>query len=376
MSDADVTATKREHQIGQGIAWLARWSWRWILIAAATWILFWVVSRAWPIVLPVVLALILSTVLAPPANLLRSRLRFPAAIAALISLLGAVLLLVVVLWALAPSVVNQAGDIAGDASEGLGKIETWLVEGPLEVSHDQIQTAIDAAQDRLASSASTIASGVFTGVSAVTSVIITAALVLVLTFFFVKDGDRFLPWLSRVTGDEAGGHVVEVMRRSYQALGNFIRTQAIVSAVDAVLIGIGLVIVGVPLAIPLAILTFLGGFIPIVGAFVVGALAVLIALVSNGLTGAIIVLAIIVGVQQLEGNLLSPWLQGKSMNLHAAIVLLSVTIGGSLFGIVGAFLAVPVAAVAATILRYIAEVMEAQPEEDVEVPDPPDPNHT
>lgn len=141
----------------------------------------------------------------------------------------------------------------------------------------------------------------------------------------------------------------------WATLGGFIRTQALVSLIDAVLIGIGLVILGVPLAYALAILTFIGGFVPIVGAFVAGGLAVLIALVANGPVNALIVLAIIVAVQQLEGNVLQPWLQAKSMKLHAVIVLLAVTLGASTFGVVGAFLAVPVAAAVAVILRYYDE---------------------
>ena len=127
----------------------------------------------------------------------------------------------------------------------------------------------------------------------------------------------------------------------WNTLGGFIRTQALVSFIDAFFIGAGLLIPQVPLAGVLTVITFMGGFIPIVGAFVAGALAVLIALVTNGMTTALIVLGIILAVQQLEGNVLQPWLQAKSMDLHAVVVLLAVTLGGTLFGITGAFLAVP-----------------------------------
>ncbi|UYM05621.1 AI-2E family transporter [Solicola gregarius] len=356
----------RESVIGQGIAWLARWSMRWIIIAIAAYLMVWLVGRLWTIVLPVALALIVSTVLAPPARFLREKAKFPPALAAISVILGGFAIVGGVLWAIAPSVADQVGDIAKDASEGLTKVEEWLIDGPMNVSDDQISTAIEAAQDKLTESASTIASGALTGVGAVTGFIVGAALVLVLTFFFVKDGPRFLPWLRRVAGDKAGGHIDVVLLRCWVTLGGFIRTQAIVSFVDAVFIGIGLLIVGVPLAVPLAIMTFFGGFIPIVGAFVFGALAVLVALVSNGVTGALIVLAIILGVQQLEGNVLSPWLQGRSMKLHAAVILLAVALGSTLFGITGAFLAVPVVAVVAEMLRYLNETIEtgAEPHED------------
>lgn len=154
----------------------------------------------------------------------------------------------------------------------------------------------------------------------------------------------------------------------WDTLGGFIRTQALVSLIDAVFIGAGLLILGVPLAPVLAILTFIGGFIPIVGAFVAGALAVLVALVANGLTTAIIVLIIILAVQQIEGNVLQPVLQSKSMKLHAVIVLLAVAAGSSLYGIVGAFLAVPVAAVAAVVIRYIGEQIDERASDNEPMP--------
>jgi len=191
-------------------------------------------------------------------------------------------------------------------------------------------------------------------------------LVLVLSFLFVKDGHRFLPWAYGVLGDRAGGPLCEVLGRCWRTLGAFIRTQVVVSFVDAVFIGIGLALLGVPLALTLATLTFFGGFIPIIGALVAGALAVLVALVTVGWGTALAVLALILVVQQIEGNVLSPMLQGKSLGLHAAVVLLAVTAGGTLFGITGAFLAVPAVATAAEVLRYLSErigdTLEQQPQ--------------
>jgi predicted PurR-regulated permease PerM len=136
--------------------------------------------------------------------------------------------------------------------------------------------------------------------------------------------------------------------------------QALVALVDGLLIGLGLVVLGVPLAIPLAVLTFLGGFVPIVGALVAGALSVLVALVSNGFTTALVVLVIIILVQQLEGNVLQPYLQGRSLRLHAAVVLLAVAAGSTLYGIAGAFLSVPVVAAGAVVVRYLGERVDAR----------------
>ncbi len=308
------------------------------------------------IVLPVALALLLTSVLEPVARFFEVRLRFPAGLAAATVLLGGIGILVGIGFAIAPAVSGQTGDIVSDAGAGLQKLQDYVQEKEF-VTSDQIDAAIQAAQDRLSDSGSTIASGVLTGVGAATSATVTTIITLILTFLFLKDGRRFGPFVERMAGERAGTHLGEVMRRAWKTLGGYIRTQALVSAIDAVLIGIALVLVGVPLAIPLALLTFVGGFIPIVGAFVVGALSILVALVSAGPTGALIILAVVIAVQQLEGNVLSPWLQSRSMQLHAAVVLLSVTLGSTLFGITGAFLAVPVVAVATVVLRYLDELV-------------------
>ena len=371
---------QRSEVIGTGVAWLARWSGRWILIALGAVVLGLIVQELWSILFPVALALILASVLEKPARLLERHLRLPSGLSAAVVLLGSVAVVVGVGFAITPAVSGQVGDIVENASAGLQDIQDWVQRNDF-VSRDQVDAAIQAIQDRLSSSGGAIAAGVLTGVGAATSATITLVLTLILTFLFLKDGRRFSPWVQRLAGDRIGGHLAEVMARSWRTLGGYIRTQAIVSAIDAFLIGLGLVLVGVPLAVPLAILTFFGGFIPIVGAFVVGALAVLVALVTTGFTGALIMLGVIFAVQQLEGNVLSPWLQSKSMRLHAAVVLLSVALGSTLFGITGAFLAVPVVAVAAVVLRYLDEVVSAavappahQPVE--RIPDPewqPDP---
>ncbi|MDG4664149.1 AI-2E family transporter [Mycobacterium sp. 236(2023)] len=350
-----------------------------IAVAAALWVLSWVVGQTWVILLPVVLALIVCTVLWPPVRWLRDR-GVPPALAVLLALLVAVGVIAGIVAAVAPAIVGQTAELAEQATAGVVQVRDWLGGPPLKISEEQLNSAVAAITDRLNSSSAQIASGVFTGVGAATSALVTVFTAVVVTFFFLKDGPGFLPWLRRVVGAPAGRHLAEVLQRVWSTLGGFIRTQAIVSLVDAVLIGIGLVILGVPLAYALAIITFIAGFVPIVGAFVAGGLAVLIALVANGPVTALIVLAIIVAVQQIEGNVLQPWLQSKSMNLHAVIVLLAVTLGASTFGVIGAFLAVPVAAAAAVIIRYYgeqvaeksgetadAEVAESEQEESEEV---------
>ncbi|WP_431953024.1 AI-2E family transporter [Nocardia lijiangensis] len=358
--------------IGLGLLWLAKWSLCIVAIAAGAWVLGWIVARLWVVILPMALAVVVATVLWPPARWL-TKIGLRPALAATLSVLGFLGLLAGVIALIVPSVVDQAPELADKATEGVNQIREWLQGPPLNIRDEQLDSAVDAIVSRLQSSAEQIATGVFSGVTTATSALVTLFLVLVLAFFFIKDGPRFLPWLHNMAGTRGGRHFEEVLRRIWTTLGGFIRTQALVSLIDAVLIGAGLVILGVPLAAVLAVLTFIGGFIPIVGAFVAGALAVLVALVGNGLTTALIVLGIILAVQQLEGNVLQPVLQSRSMQLHAVVVLLAVTAGGSLYGIVGAFLAVPVAAIVAVVLRYVGEQIDeacAPPQEPDDAAEP------
>jgi putative heme transporter len=345
--------------IGEGVTWAARWSLRLVLVAAGATLIWLLVGALWSIVLPVVLAVILATVLWPPTGWLR-RHRFPPAVAAATVLLAGMIVLAGLVTLITTSVSGSVPQIAASATTGIQAIQEWMSGPPLNLAQSQLDAALQTATAQLQQSVSTITTSVLTGVGSVASGVVTALLTLVLAFLFVKDGPRFLPWVVAVAGDGAGGHIAEVMRRVWKTVGEFIRVQALVAFVDGVLIGLGLVFLGVPLAIPLAVLTFLGGFVPIVGALVAGALSVLVALVSNGFTTALVVLVLIVVVQQLEGNVLQPILQGRSLRLHAAVVLLAVTAGSTLYGIAGAFLSVPVVAAAAVVLRYLGERVDVR----------------
>jgi predicted PurR-regulated permease PerM len=345
---------------GGGIAWLGRWSLWWLAIVAAAVVLGIAVQYLWSILLPVILALVLTSVLLPPSRWLERRFGLRPALSAAAMVLAAVAAVALLFVFLVPTVGSQVVEIADSASDGLATVQDQLRSSDLGVTQDQIDSVIAAAQDRLQASGSRIAAGVLVGVGAVTNALINILVMLVLSFFFLKDGRRFLPWLTDLGGPTAGMHAAEVSRRSWETLSTFVRTQALVGLIDGVLIGAGLLVVGVPLALPLAVLTFVAAFAPIVGAVTVGILAVLVALVSNGWVAALIIAGVVLAVQQLEGNVLLPYLQGKSLDLHPAVVLLSIILGSTLFGVVGAFLSVPVVAVLAVVLRYLRDVARSR----------------
>jgi predicted PurR-regulated permease PerM len=322
-----------------------------LLIVAAVVVIGYVLGKLWVVLLPVVLGLLFSTVLWPATRFLR-RHGWPPALAAAVVLLVFLGAIGGIIAVIAPQVVGQAEELANQFSGGLQEVQRWLAGPPLDLGEDQIGNAVDSLINTVQNNAQNIAGYAVTTATTIGNAVVNLVLALVLAFFFLKDGPRWTPWLAAQTGPRAAPHVAALSLKAWQTLSEFIRQQALVGFVDAFFIGLGLLVLDVPLVLPLAVLTFFGAFIPIIGAFVAGAFAVLIALVSVGFTKALIVLAIVVAVQQLEGNVLQPIIQGRGLNLHAAVVILAVTAGSSLAGIIGAFLAVPVAALIAVAYRY------------------------
>ncbi|MFD3540257.1 AI-2E family transporter [Streptomyces sp. NPDC058662] len=338
-----------------------------VLVMAA--VTLWLLGRMWSVVWPLIVALFLTTLTWPVAAFLRRRGWRPAVAASAVTVLFLVLAAGIVALIAVP-VASQSGELADGVVEGIQRLREWAAGPPLNIGDDQITGAFDSAVDRIKNSVGSAVSTVVTGVSSVFNGLVTAILALFLMFFFLKDGPRFLPWLTRQLPGRLSTHVPVVAARSWDTLGSFVRSQAFVGLLDAVFIGLGLWIVGVPLVLPLAVLTFVSAFVPIVGALFAGLVAVLIALVSNGLTDALIVLAIIVVVQQLEGNVFQPMIQSRGLGLHAAVILLAVTLGGSLAGVVGSLLAVPLAALVSVVWNYLREQL-SEPSPGPETAEPP-----
>ena len=335
---------------------MAAWAWRMIISIAALALALVIVYFAWRAILPAILAVLVTSLLAPVAKLLKAA-KSPPALAALTTLLGSIGAVVGVFAAMGPTIRSQGSALVHEAENGARELLSMTDRLPFEVDVSKVSEFSDSIVKFLRNQSGTIASGLVSGVSVASTLVITIVIMFVLTFFFLKDGSKFLPWLRQYTGHDIGWHATELLTRVWNTLAGFLRTQAVVSFVDAIFIGLGLWILNVPLAFVLATITFFAGFIPIIGAITAGTLAVIIALVSNGLTNALLVLGLIILVQQLESNILQPVLQSRSMGLHAAIVLLSITLGSALAGIIGAFLAVPIAATVAVIMRYHSEMV-------------------
>jgi predicted PurR-regulated permease PerM len=356
-TQAPAPSTQRGERVRSATRRIAIVSAELLLIVGAVVVIGYVVGALWGVLLPVVLGLLISTVLWPPTRFLR-RHGWPPALAAAVVLVGALAVFGGLIALIAPQVADQAGELASQTVAALDNVQKWLEGPPFNIGEDQIGNAIDTVISRLQENATDIAGYALTTASSIGNGLLNLVLALVLAFFFIKDGPRWTPWLAAQTGPRAAPHVIALSQKTWSTLSEFIKQQAFVGFIDAFFIGLGLLIFGVPLVIPLAVITFLGAFIPIIGAFVAGAFAVLIALVTKGFTTALIILIIVLAVQQLEGNVLQPIIQGRGFNLHAAVVILAVTAGGGLAGITGAFLAVPVAALIAVIYRYVRDQLD------------------
>jgi putative heme transporter len=242
---------------------------------------------------------------------------------------------------------------------GVDKVQGWLIDGPLGVSSERVTELFDQAEEQVRSSSDRIASGALSGAAIALEVVAAFLLALVSLFFLLKDGARIWSFLVGLFPGPIREDVNGMGERAWSALGGFLRGTAIVAAIDAFFIGLTLAIVGVPLVIPLAVLTFFGGFVPIVGAVVAGFASAMVALVSNGLTAALIVVGATLVVQQLEGNLLQPIIVGRRVELHPLAVILAVTAGGVLWGILGAFVAVPVVSAVWAAVSYLRDQRRA-----------------
>ncbi|WP_336651677.1 MULTISPECIES: AI-2E family transporter [unclassified Leucobacter] len=298
------------------------------------------------VVIPILLALIFASTFTPVMSWLRGH-RVPSALATVLVLLTIVLLLAGVGWLIVWAVRDQWDELSSQAETGLQQVIDWVKTLPFAPDHDQLvewqQNITDFLSGFLTSSQ--FGSGALAGVGIVTNFVTGLILMGVVLFFFLKDGPQIWRFLLRPFEGEALARAERAGDKTVQTLGHYVRGTASVAAVDAIGIGVGLLILQVPLALPLAVLVFVLAFIPIVGATLAGILAALVALVANGPLSAVLVVGVVVLVNQLEGNFLQPVLMGRALKLHSLVILLALTIGTVLSGVLGAVLAVPIAAV-------------------------------
>ncbi len=350
-------STKRRGGLSAGFASTVRWVAGGIVIVLGLVVLWYTIGYLWSVAFPILLALLFSSILWPINRVLRRFL--PKPLAALLTVVLVLTTLYSLVRWMVPSLIVESAELAEHAQVTLTELSQTFTQPPFNLQNadlnNLLDTAIEQVRENTTAIVSGVTSGIYTSLGLLASAVVTTLLVLVFVFFCLKDGDRVLPWAAHWTNPTAYKHVREISTQAWSTLSGYIGAQAAVALVDAVFIGLGLWILDIPLAMPLTVLIFFGAFIPIVGAVATGLLATLIALISDGWVTGLIVLGIVVLVQQLESNLLQPVLVGRTLKIHPAVVLASVTVAGTLFGITGAFLAVPITAVAIVVLQYVRD---------------------
>ena len=352
----DTTPAAREGRwaVPAGLERAAAWSWRIVVVAAATYGLLWLVTRVRVVVIALFVALVAASALEPVVTWLHRR-GLPRLAATWVAVLAMVLALAGLLALTVPRFVDELGGLGERIDEATVDAREWLQEGPLGLSADRVAELEAEIESRVSQTIDGVLSGSTAGLAVAVEVITGLLLAVVLTFFLAKDGRRMWAWIVGHLQMERRAVIDVAGQRSVRTLRGWLAGTAIAGLVDGVIIGAALALLGVPLAFSLAVLTFFGAFFPIVGATVAGILAVLVALVANGFADAVIVAIVVLVVQQVEGDVILPVVMSRTIKLHPAVVLIALTAGGAVAGIIGALVAVPLTAVAVTVGGVVRE---------------------
>lgn len=345
----------------------AAWSWRLIIVGVVGWVLLRFVAIVSIVVIPLAIALLLSALLSPAVGWLR-RFRLPPSLATFLVLICGIAAVAGTLTLVVNQFVDGVGELTDKAISGVRQIQEWARTGPLHLSDQQVNQAIDSAQNWINANTSSLTATGFATAATLFEVLTGTLLVLFATFFFLRDGRKIWRFLVRLFPVNARWSLADAGDASWSTLGSYVRATVLVAFIDAAGIGLALVILKVQFAFPLAALVFLGAFIPIVGASVSGAVAALVALVDQGWVIALIVLGAVILVQQVEGHILQPLIMGRAVAIHPLVVIIGIACGVVLAGIIGALVAVPLIAVLNTGVRRLGRQRPEAPPDAVVVP--------
>ncbi len=311
------------------------------------------IARLQVIVVPVALALMVTALMIPAVDFLDRRGAPRGGAVALVLLSGIAIVGGLLSFVVSQFVTGLPG-LVEQVTQSIESTRAWLIEGPAHLSKDQITNAGNSAIEALRNNQAKLTSGALSTAATVTEIITGALLVLFTLIFFLHGGRNIWQFVTRIFPENVQERVRDAGRAGFQSLIGYVRATFLVALVDAVGIGTGLAIMGIPLALPLASLVFLGAFIPLVGAVVAGFLAVVVALLAKGFVYALITLGLIIAIQQLEGHVLQPLVMGRAVSIHPLAVVLAIAAGAVLAGIVGALLAVPTVAFLNSAIRVLA----------------------
>ena len=341
---------------------LGGWGWRITAAAAGVYVLVWVLLRIWVVLVPLLIGLFLAAVLEPFAAWLR-RHGWPPAVAAATIFLSLVTAGLLLLWWMFTRLRGQFDQLSQQVQQSIDRLQTWLTSPPLSFSQERVQALLDQLPTLLpgfggqlgqagAARPGGVMQQVLSSVPLFVTFIAGVILALFTVAFLLKDGERIGRWIHQHTPADYRDDVTGIASAVRRVMREYLGGTVVVGLFDAVLIGVALLVLGVPLVMPLAVITFFSAFVPVLGATVAGALSALVALASGGLVTALWVIAATIVVQQVEGNILQPLVMGAAVSLEPLVTLYMVTIGFILGGIVGAFLAVPVTAMVTQVVHF------------------------
>ena len=341
-------------QIPQSLAVAASWSWRFLLVAASLATTVWALSRVSTLVISIAIALLLSLPLISLRNLLTERARLPRKLSIALTILLSLAITAWIIWFTFGGLFSMFAGLASQTVLGINAIRDWFDGPPLNIDNVQFDELWGQLQTQIqnAFNADAVISGALGAAGTLQTLGTGLMVVLFSMVFFLIDGRIIWLWIVNLLPESVRERLDQASRRGVVTLSAYVRTQIVVAAVDGIGIGIGMLFFVPSYALPIAILVFLGGAIPVLGALFTGFVAALVVLVSQGWVSALIMVAIVLLVQQLESNVLSPLLLGHAVSLHPWAVFLSVIGGSMLAGITGAIIAVPLVAVANTMIQY------------------------
>lgn len=349
LDDADV--------VPAGLRAAAGWSWRMLVVGIAIYYLLRILGIFEVLVVPVLVALLVVAFLKPFVDLVaagRGRPGVPRGLASIGAIVLSLLVIAGLITLIGQQVTTGFPSLQKQALSGWEELQKSLASGPLHLTNNQVSQYIDRIVAEIQANSSQLVSGALQVGSTAADIGTGFFIVLFSAFFMLSGGDRIWAWVVRLFPRTARARVNGAGVRAWATLTAYVRATMIVAVVDGAGVGIAAAILGVPLALPLGVLVFLGAFVPIVGAFVTGIVAVLVALVAKGPVVALIMLASVIAVQQLEAHVLQPFLMGRAVSVHPLAVILSIAAGVLLAGIVGGLFAVPLAAVVNVVASYLS----------------------
>ncbi|MEI5103710.1 AI-2E family transporter [Streptomyces sp. PmtG] len=342
-----------------GVRVAAEAGWRLLVLAGTVWVLMRVISAVQLVVYAFIAALLITALLQPTVTRL-TRLGLPRGLATMVTAVLGFVVMGLVGWFVVWQVMENVDTLSSQVQDGIEDLRKWLLNSPFHVTEDQINDIAKSLREAVGANSEEITSASLEGVTVIMETLTGILLAMFSTLFLMYDGPRIWKWCLKLVPAAARPGVAGAGPRAWRTLTAYVRGTVIVALIDAVFIGLGIYFLGVPMAVPLAVFIFLFAFIPLVGAVVSGALAVVVALVTQGVFTAVMALVVVLAVQQIEGHILQPFILGRAVKVHPLAVVLSVAAGGMIAGIGGAVVAVPLVAVANTVVGYLRAYAKEQ----------------